>query len=215
MGNKFSCARKMAGVALVATIGLSQPVIAGGIPVIDTSNLAQQLLQVEHMLSQLEQLQDQLETANTQLDRMSGSRGLAGVIDSIYDTAVNVDPNDVLDNAGIRNSGEHGLSGDVADLYDSGNENTATWLGQSEKSLEQTQERFQALTGLVAEVNNSPDQKDILDLQARIGAEEVMLQNEIAKLTMLRSQAEANRAMHNQRVQQMAIESSGEPRDIW
>lgn len=146
---------------------------------------------------------------------MSGSRGLAGVIDSIYDTAVNVDPNDVLDNAGIRNSGEHGLSGDVADLYDSGNENTATWLGQSEKSLEQTQERFQALTGLVAEVNNSPDQKDILDLQARIGAEEVMLQNEIAKLTMLRSQAEANRAMHNQRVQQMAIESSGEPRDIW
>lgn len=215
MSNKISCARKMAGVALMATTGLSQPAMAGGIPVIDTSSLAQQVLQVEHMLSQLEQLQDQLETANTQLDRISGSRGLAGVIDSVYDIAVNVDPNDVLENAGIRNSGEHGLSGDVADLYDNSNQNTATWLGQSEKSLEQVQERFSELTGLVAQVNNSPDQKDILDLQARIGAEEVMLQNEMAKLTMLRSRAEASRAMHNQRVQQMAIESSGEPRDIW
>ncbi|MGM0695149.1 MAG: type IV secretion system protein [Pseudomonadota bacterium] len=215
MSNKISCARKIAGVALAATIGLSQPAMAGGIPVIDTSNLAQQILQVEHMLSQLEQLQDQLETANRQLDSMSGSRGLAGVIDSAYDTAVNVDPNQVLSDAGIRGANEHGLSGDVADLYDSGNQNTATWLGQSQKSLEQAQERFSELAGLVAEVNNSPDQKDVLDLQARIGAEEVLLQNEMAKLTMLRSQAEANRAMHNQRVQQMAIESSGEPRDIW
>ncbi|WP_338155844.1 type IV secretion system protein [Vibrio alginolyticus] len=32
---------------------------------------------------------------------------------------------------------------------------------------------------MVAKVNAAPDQKDILDLQARIGAEEVMLQNEI------------------------------------
>ena len=215
MSNKISCARKIAGAALVATIGLSQPAMAGGIPVIDTSNLAQQILQVEHMLSQLEQLQDQLETANRQLDSMSGSRGLAGVIDSAYDTAVNVDPNQVLSSAGIRGANEHGLSGDVADLYDTGNQNTAEWLAQSEKSLEQAQERFHDLTGLVAQVNNSPDQKDVLDLQARIGAEEVLLQNEMAKLTMLRSQAEANRAMHNQRVQQMAIESSGEPRDIW
>ncbi|PMR77769.1 type IV secretion system protein [Billgrantia endophytica] len=215
MSNKISCARKIAGFTLAATISLSQPAMAGGIPVIDTSNLAQQILQVEHMLSQLEQLQDQLETANRQLDSMSGSRGLAGVIDSAYDTAVNVDPNQVLNSAGIRGANEHGLSGDVADLYDSGNHNTATWLGQSQKSLEQAQERFSELAGLVAEVNNSPDQKDVLDLQARIGAEEVLLQNEMAKLTMLRSQAGANRAMHNQRVQQMAIESSGEPRDIW
>ncbi|MGO1845622.1 MAG: type IV secretion system protein [Halomonas sp.] len=214
MSNKISCARKMAGIALMATTGLSQPAMAGGIPVIDTSSLAQQVLQVEHMLSQIEQLQDQLQTANRQLDSMSGSRGLAGVIDSAYDTAVNVDPNQVLSNAGIRSANEHGLSGDVADLYDSGNQNTAAWLGQSQKSLEQAQERFSELTGLVGQVNNSPDQKDVLDLQARIGAEQVMLQNEMAKLSMLRSQAEASQAMHNQRVQQMRVASSGEPFEL-
>lgn len=210
----ISCARKIAGVALAATISLSQPAMAGGIPVIDVSSLTQQILQVQHMLNQIEQLKSQLETANRELDSMSGVRGLGNVIDSAYDTGVNVDPNQVLNDAGIRGANEHGLTGDVADLYDSGNQNTATWLGQSQKSLEQAQERFSELTGLVAEVNNSPDQKDVLDLQARIGAEQVMLQNEMAKLSMLRSQAEANQAMHNQRVQQMRVASSGEPFEL-
>ncbi|MDT8880296.1 type IV secretion system protein [Halomonas saccharevitans] len=214
MEGQILCARKISGFTLAATISLSQLAMAGGIPVIDTSSLAQQILQVEHMLSQLEQLQDQLETANRQLDSMSGSRDLAGVIDSAYDTAVNVDPNGVLYSAGIRSASEHGLSGDVADLYDGGNQSTATWLGQSQKSLEQAQERFSELTGLVAAVNNSPDQKDVLDLQARIGAEEVLLQNEMAKLTMFRSQAEANQALHAQRVQQMRVASSGEPFEL-
>ena len=214
MSNNISCAQKIAGVALAATIGLSQPTMAGGIPVIDVSSLTQQILQVQHMLNQIEQLKSQLETANKELDSMSGVRGLGNVIDSAYDTAVNTNPNQVLNDAGIRGANEHGLIGDVADLYDSGNQNTAAWLGQSQKSLEQAQERFSELTGLVAEVNNSPDQKDILDLQARIGAEQVMLQNEMAKLSMLRSQAEANQALHAQRVQQMRVASSGEPFEL-
>nr|WP_067297068.1 type IV secretion system protein [Marinobacterium profundum] len=202
--------RKTAIAALLATaIGASQSAMAGGIPVIDVSNLTQQLLQVQHMLSQIQELQEQLETANKTLDGMSGSRGLASVVDTAYDIAVNVDPDGVLANAGIKSAAEHGLTGDVAALYNSGNQNSATWLAQSQKSLEQSQERFADLTGLVAKVNSSPDQKDILDLQARISAEEVFLQNEQAKLAMLRSQAEANQAMQNQRVQQMAIESVG------
>lgn len=202
--------KKTAIAAILATaIGASQSAMAGGIPVIDVSNLTQQLLQVQHMLSQIQELQAQLETANKTLDGMSGSRGLASVVDTAYDVSVNVDPDSVLANAGIKSAADHGLNGDVAALYDSGNQNSATWLAQSQKSLEQSQERFADLTGLVAKVNASPDQKDILDLQARISAEEVFLQNEQAKLAMLRSQAEANKAMQNQRIQQMAIESVG------
>ena len=60
MSNKISCARKMAGAALAATIGLSQPAMAGGIPVIDVSSLTQQILQVQHILNQIEQLKSQL-----------------------------------------------------------------------------------------------------------------------------------------------------------
>nr|WP_262983855.1 type IV secretion system protein [Halomonas elongata] len=66
----------------------------------------------------------------------------------------------------------------------------------------------------MAQVNNSPDQKDILDLQARIGAEEVLLQNEMAKLTMLRSVATANQAVQQRRARQMRIQNSGEPFEL-
>jgi type IV secretion system protein VirB5 len=210
MNINISYARKMAGVTLAAAIGLSQPAMATGIPVVDIASITQQIMQVQHLLQQIEQMKNQLETAKKELESISGVRGLANVIDSAYDIAVNVDTDQVLKGAGIRNASEHGLSGEVAALYDNGNQNTASWLGQSQKSLEQAKERFSELTGLVAQVNNSPDQKDILDLQARIGAEQVMMQNEMAKLTMLQSQAEANQAVHAQRVQQMRVESSGE-----
>lgn len=212
--SKISCTRKIAGVALATAITLSPQLMAGGIPVIDASSLAQNILQVQHMLSQIQELQAQLETANKTLDSMSGSRGLASVVNTAYDVAINVDPGSVLANAGIKSATDHGLSGDVATLYDSSNQNAALWLGQSQKSLEQSQERFADLAGLVAKVNASPDQKDILDLQARISAEAVFLQNEQAKLAMLRSQAEANQAIQTQRIQQMAIESFGEPKNI-
>ncbi len=212
---KISCVRKkITGIAFAIAVGLSPHAIAGGIPVIDTASLTQQIMQVQHMISQIRELQQQLETANRTLDNMRGSRGLANVIDSVYDIAVSVDPDSVLADAGIKSAATHGLEGDLAIIYNFGNQNTATWLGQTQKSLEQTQQRFTALAGLVAKVNDSPDQKDILDLQARINAEGIFLQNEQVKLAMLRSQAEANQAIHQQRIQQMAIESFGKPKNI-
>lgn len=200
--------KKTAMAALLATaFSFSHPAMSAGIPVIDTTSIAQQILQVQHMLTQIERMQDQL-------DNMSGSRGMADIIDSIYDTAVEVEPVDILSDAGIRSAEEHGLSGEVGEIYDFGNENSATWLGQSEKSLEQAQERFYTLNNLIAQINNSPDAKDIMDLQARISAEQVMLQNEMAKLTMLKSQAEANQSIHEQRIRQMSIEASGSLREV-
>jgi len=187
----------------------TQHVFSTGIPVVDVANIVQQIIQVQHMLNQLTQMKNQLETARRGLQSISGSRGLASLIDSEYDTLVKVKTEEILKKEGIQSASYHGLKGDVADLYDMGNNNTALYLGQSEKSLEQTQKRFTSLSGFVAKVNDSPDQKDILDLQARISAEEVLLQNEHAKLAMLRSQAEARQAMYNQKVRQMAIESAG------
>jgi len=41
-----------------------------------------------------------------------------------------------------------------------------------------------------------------------------VLQNELAKLTMLKSEAQARQAMRDCRIQQMAVESSGELRNV-
>ena len=53
-----------------------------------------------------------------------------------------------------------------------------------------------------------------MDLQARISAEEVMLQNEMIKLSMLDSLAKARESIEQQKIKQMMIESSGELKEI-
>jgi type IV secretion system protein VirB5 len=197
-------------VLLAGSSVLSKNTFAGGIPVIDVSNLAQSIQQVMHMLEQIEQLKSQLDVAETQLDRISGSRGMGNVLHSTYDLVVSVDQDEILEDVGLKSAEENGLKGQEAELYDEGNANVALQLGQSQKSLEQATDRFSELSKLVAKVNNCPDQKDILDLQARIQAEQVLLTNEMVKLTMMQAQAQAREAARKQKVRQMTIEATGE-----
>jgi type IV secretion system protein VirB5 len=185
------------------------PCFAGGIPVIDVSSIAQQIIQVEHMVRQIEQLQEQITLSHQELKNMSGVRGLGNIIDSAYDKSVHVNPNTVLQSQNIKTASQIGLTGELATLHNTQNTNSATALAQSQKSLEQAKERFNALSVLLHKVNDSPEQKDILDLQARINIEQAFLQNEMIKLSMLQSETEAKKAIQTQKIQQMRIESSG------
>ena len=192
-------------------------IYAGGIPVIDVASLTQAIQQVMHMLEQIATMKEQLDTAKSQLDnattqlnRISGSRGMGSLLHSTYDLAVTVNQDEILEDLGLRSAEENGLVGAEAELYDERNQHVAQWLGQSQKSLEQTQERFSELSKLVAKVNDCPDQKDILDLQARIQAEQTLLQNETIKLSMLKAQSEAREAAHKQKIRQAAMNATGE-----
>lgn len=190
------------------------PSFAGGIPVIDVSSIAQQIIQVEHMVRQIEQLQEQITLSHQELKNISGVRGLGNIIDSAYDKSVHVNPNTVLQSQNIKNASQIGLTGELATLYDTQNINSATALAQSQKSLEQSKERFNALSVLLNKVNDSPEQKDILDLQARISVEQAFLQNEMIKLSMLQSETEAKKSIQEQKIQQMRLRSGGSLSDF-
>lgn len=190
------------------------PSFAGGIPVIDVSSIAQQIIQVEHMVRQIEQLQEQITLSHQELKHMSGTRGLGNIIDSAYDKSVSVNPNRLLQSQNIKTASQIGLTGELATLYDTQNINSATALAQSQKSLEQSKERFNALSVLLNKVNDSPEQKDILDLQARISVEQAFLQNEMIKLSMLQSETEAKKSIQEQKIQQMRLRSGGSLSDF-
>jgi type IV secretion system protein VirB5 len=176
---------------------------ATGIPVVDVANLAQATIQVTQMINQLHALQQQI--SNT-----TGSRGLANVINSGYDTQVQTSVDTVLSQNGLKNASQLGISNnDTASLYNSSNSISATYLAESQKSLTQAKERFDDLSTLAAKVNSSPDEKDVLDLQARIQAEETLLQNELAKLTALKSKSEAEQVVQTQKIRQMRVQSAG------
>ena len=63
-------------------------------------------------------------------------------------------------------------------------------------------------------MNDSPEQKDILDLQARISVEQAFLQNEMIKLSMLQSETEAKKSIQEQKIQQMRLRSGGSLSDF-
>jgi type IV secretion system protein VirB5 len=199
---------------LLSVSFVSRNVYAGGIPVIDAASLTQAIQQVMHMMEQIEHMKNQLAVAEKELDRISGSRSMGGILHSSYDLAVTVDNAEVLKTVGLKSAEDHGLVGKEAEIYDEGNQNVAQWVGQSQKSFQQAQQRFSELSKLVAKVNDCPDQKDILDLQARIQAEMALLENERIKVAMIQAQAQAREAEYEAKVRQALLEAGGEPTPI-
>mgnify|MGYP000044146594 CR=1 FL=1 len=188
---------------------LSSPVIASGIPVIDVASLTQQITQVGHMVNQLQEMKRQLETAESQLSNISGSRGLASAINTTYDTAVDISESDILTSNNISNAEQVGVNPAFRNIYNEANSNAAQNLGRSQKTLTQAKERYNRLMPLITKINNSPDQKDILDLQARIQGEQVMLQNELIKLEAMKAEAAAKDEIHQRKIAEIRTSSIG------
>ncbi len=82
------------------------------------------------------------------------------------------------------------------------------------QALETTSSRFEALQQLIDAIGSAQDQKAALDLQARISAEQAMLQNEQTKLVLLFHTAQAEEWARRQRAREHAIASIGSLRRL-
>jgi type IV secretion system protein VirB5 len=200
-------------ICLLFTWSLTQS-HATGIPVIDVAGLAQAILQVKQGLDQIAQLKEQVQTAKRTLENMSTARGFGDILETEYSKQIDGESGSVLSDYGIKSSEDLGLEGTTADLHKMSSESSAEYLDISNKSLEQIVDRFDKLAVLLDEVDKAEDQKDVLDLQARIAAEETFLDNEGAKLAMLQAKYEAKQVMNNEARKQAAIESAGELRKV-
>ena len=79
----------------------------------------------------------------------------------------------------------------------------------SASALSDASARFSGLKQLIATIGTAQDQKSILDLTARIGAEQTMLENEQTKLRVLFAAAEAERWIDHEREREAAIAAQG------
>lgn len=80
----------------------------------------------------------------------------------------------------------------------------------SRQALANTSSRFADLQQLIGAIANASDQKSVLDLSARIGAEQAMLENEQTKLFILQATAEAQRWADEEHDRERAIAGQGE-----
>lgn len=204
--------------------------------VVDVGAIAQLVQQVNTMRQQLETTRDQLQQARDTLDSMRGGRGMEQLLAG---TARNYLPADwqqlaaVLDQA---SAGYGALSAELQRLINANAILTAQQiaaLSPAERSqleaarrsaallqaltreaLSATSRRFDSIQQLINAIPQANDQKAILDLQARIQAEQGMLQNESTKLGVLYQAAQAEEWARKQRVREQAIASIGSLRDL-
>jgi type IV secretion system protein VirB5 len=86
---------------------------------------------------------------------------------------------------------------------------TALLQGVTSTALATTSNRFSSLQQLIDAIGQASDQKSILELQARIGAEQDMLANEHSKLEILYRAAQAQSWANQQRAREQVIAGHG------
>jgi type IV secretion system protein VirB5 len=103
---------------------------------------------------------------------------------------------------------------DQLDQLDADRRSNALQQVMSRQALEVSSQRFDDLQTLIDAIPTATDTKATLDLQARIEAEQAMLQNEHTKLMVLHETAEAEDRAREQRARELAIANFGSLRRL-
>jgi len=200
--------------------------------VVDVHAIAQLVTQVRTLAQQLQTARDHLAQAQAEFQSMTGDRGmerlLAGTVRN-YLPADWADLDALLTNAG-------GAFGELAATLQqtvaanavltpqqlamltpgeqqqiaSARASTALMQVLTHEALAATSHRFAALQQLIDAIPTATDQKAILDLQARIGAEQGMLQNEQSKLLVLQRSLQAEEAANQLRIRERIVAGHGQ-----
>lgn len=204
--------------------------------VVDVGAITQLIQQVQTMREQLTTARDQLSEARRQLDAMSGGRGmerlLAGtarnylpaewgemmaVLDqasAAYGALARELQNVITGNAILTAQQLAALSPGERAQLEAARRTAAMLQVMTREALARTSNRFAAIQQLIDAISGAGDQKAILDLQARIQAEQGMLQNESTKIQVLYQASQAEELSRRQRTREQAIASIGSLRRL-
>jgi len=199
--------------------------------VVDARAITQLVQQVKTMEQQLNTARDQLSQAQTELQSMTGSRGMQLLLNG---TVRNYLPSSWQQLVGAMQGAAGGYAGLASDIRSAvganavlsppqlamlapvdqqhiiaARQSSALKQALAQAALANASARFAALQSLVNAISTAADQKGILDLQARIGAELGMLQNEQTKLQILRDATQAQDAVLRQQQVEQAIAGQG------
>ena len=209
-----------------------------GIPVIDGANLANSIQQViawgkqyQQMVQQIQQLQTQITQAKQTFDSLNGVRGMADLVNNPalrtylpqdWNTALQVistpgsyaglsgSVNAIRDASKLLDVAASNLSptSDAGRAFQASQNQAATNRAMGEAGYKAASDRIANIQTLLDKVNAAPDQKDILDLQARIQAEQAMVQNENVKLAVMMQLQQAQRDIQAQQAREISMKST-------
>lgn len=222
---------RLFALCLMASLGIT-PAAHAQWAVIDVPAIAQLVQQVQTMQQQLETARNQLQSAQQALQAMTGDRGMQLLLSGVTRNYLPTNWTQLSSlGQGQGTGGYAGLAADVRsaitanavlspqrlallspadqNLIQSARQSSATQQALSHAALANSSERFASIQSLIAAISTAGDQKAILDLQARIGAELGMLQNEQTKMQVLYQATQAQDSVIRQQAQEQLIAGQG------
>lgn len=211
--------------SLLSLGGFSRPAHAQW-AVVDVGAIAQLIQQVTIMEQELTTAENELTQAQQQFNSMTGPRGmqnlLAGINRNYLPTsfsqipvllagpiAAQVNANAIMTAAQVA-----ALSPAEQQQLNAARTNAALLQVTAQQAYANASARFASVQQLIDSIPAATDQKGILELAARIQAEQGMLQNEATKLSVLYQAAQAQEWAQRQSASEQAVASVGNLRTL-
>lgn len=218
-----------------SSIGLMRPAQAQ-FAVIDVGAITQLIMQVQQLAKQLEVAQAHLQQARQAYAAITGGRGmqlllpnqnrnylptdwnqLMGTLNGVMgaygtlssDISATVNRNSVLTAAQLQS-----LSPAELNALNARRQSVALLEALARAALANTSTRFASLQQLINAIPTATDEKGVLDLQARIAAEQSMLANDSSKLQTLYQAAQSQAETQRERADEQAISDIGHLRNL-
>lgn len=207
-----------------------------GIPVIDGANLAQAIIQVQSWAQQYQQMVQQIQQMQQQIQNTTGGRGFSALLnDPSFQAARRMLPQDAQTLLSLANGGSYGnLASSINSIKQAtstlspsvfGNQSASDqWMADlnraaSNKALSMeaytdATQRLQNLEGMIDKVSQTQDPKAIAELQARINAEQGIIQNEQAKIQAMAMLMRAEQQVSEMQSRDASIRMAGTTRGI-
>jgi type IV secretion system protein VirB5 len=212
------------------------PAVQAQFAVIDVGAIAQMIEQVATMADQLSTARNHLRQAQQEFQAMTGGRGMEQLLSGSVRNYLPPDWAQLSAAVNQTSDAYHALSSGVQDMVamnavltpqqvaalsptqraqlDAARKSAAMLQITAREALSATSDRFASIQHLIDAIPNASDQKGILDLQARISAEQGMLANEQAKLQVLYQAAQADELARQQHVREQGVNDVGSLRRL-
>lgn len=194
--------------------------------VVDVGAIAQLVQEVQQMEQVLQTAQNQLNQAKQEYQSITGLRGMQNLLSGINRNylpttwaqlpvalsspiSAQVGSNAVLTSAQVS-----ALSPAEQQQLNAARTNAALLQVATQQAYSTTSSRFASVQTLINAIPTATDQKGILDLQARIQAEQGMLQTDSTKLNLLYQAAQAQELARRQTAAEQVVAGVGNLRTL-
>jgi type IV secretion system protein VirB5 len=229
--------KKTVAILLTLIVGaFTTPAAHAQWAVVDVGAIAQLVQQVAKMEEQLTTMQAHLRQAEQEYQSITGDRGMENLLSgavrnylpadwqslqaaitqtsSAYPALAAAIQSSITRNAVLTPQQLSLLSPAERDRIVSGRQSVAMLQATTEQALGTISGRFATIQQLIGAIGGARDQKAILDLQARIAAEQGMLANDQSKLQTVYQVAQAQQWALQQRSREQAISDVGSLRNL-